>query len=221
MNKRYKLVIFDLDGTVLDTLDDLADSVNAVLLKNHYPTHTREEICSYVGNGIGLLISRALPQATPEREVLAVLADFKAYYAENCAVKTAPYGGVLAMLARLREAGVQTAVLSNKADFATQALCKRYFNGLFDVVAGEREAEGIPKKPAPDAVFAIMKALGVTAKDTVYVGDSEVDVQTAKNAGVDAILVSWGFRSRQALYEAGAALVVDTPDAVLQHVLGY
>ncbi len=220
MKKQYKLAMFDLDGTVLDTLDDLVDSVNAVLLRHCYPTHTHEEIRSYVGNGIGLLISRALPQATPEREVLAVLADFKAYYAENCAVKTAPYRGVPEMLVCLRESGVQTAVLSNKADFATQALCKSYFPGLFDAVAGEREAEGVPKKPAPDAVFLMLKTLGVTAAESVYIGDSEVDVQTAKNAGVDAILVSWGFRSRRVLYEAGAALVVDTPDEVLQNILG-
>lgn len=220
MGKQYKLAIFDLDGTVLDTLDDLADSVNAVLVKNGYPTHTRAEICSYVGNGIRLLITRALPVGTDAQTAEAVLADFKAYYGAHCAVKTAPYAGVPAMLARLREAGVLTAVLSNKADFATQALCGQYFAGLFDAVAGEREAEGIPKKPAPDAVFALMRMLGVTAEETVYVGDSEVDVQTAKNAGVDALLVSWGFRTRETLLAAGAAAVVDTPEAILQKILG-
>lgn len=219
MGKQYKLAIFDLDGTVLDTLDDLADSVNAVLVKNGYPTHTRAEICSYVGNGIRLLITRALPVGTDAQTVEAVLADFKAYYGAHCAVKTAPYAGVPAMLARLREAGVLTAVLSNKADFATQALCERYFEGLFDAVAGEREAEGIPKKPAPDAVFALMRALGVTAEETVYIGDSEVDVQTAKNAGVDCIAVSWGFRTKAELLEAGATVVVDKLDEAFKIIV--
>ena len=214
-----KLAIFDLDGTVLDTLDDLADAVNAVLTVHGYPTHTRAEICSYVGNGIALLIARALPSGTDEVTVQAVLADFKKYYAAHCADKTAPYAGIPALLCQLRTAGVYTAVLSNKADFATQALCKQYFAGLFDAVAGEKEAEGIPKKPAPDAVFALMRALGVDAAQTVYIGDSEVDVQTAANAGVDAVLVSWGFRTKAELLAAGASLVVDTPDAVLAEIL--
>ena len=220
MKKQYKLAIFDLDGTVLDTLDDLVDSVNAVLMKHAYPTHTRAEICSYVGNGIALLIARAVPKGTSKQDELAVLADFKDYYKTHCAEKTAPYKGIPEMLARLRAAGVQTAVLSNKADFATQALCKQYFAGLFDAVAGEREAEGIPKKPAPDAVFALMKQLGAVACETVYIGDSEVDVQTAVNAGVDAILVSWGFRTAEALRAAGACVVLDTPEAVFGAITG-
>ncbi|MBQ3063742.1 MAG: HAD-IA family hydrolase [Clostridia bacterium] len=219
MEKQYKLAIFDLDGTILDTLDDLADSVNAVLVKNGYPTHTREAVCGFVGNGIRLLITRALPQGMDEQTVDAVLADFKTYYTAHCAEKTAPYAGISQLLANLRAAGVLTAVLSNKADFATQALCRDYFAGLLDMVAGEREAEGIPKKPAPDAVFLMMRALGVTAAETVYIGDSEVDVETARNAGVDAILVSWGFRTKEILLGAGATTVVDTPDAVFAKIV--
>ena len=219
MRKQYQLAIFDLDGTVLDTLDDLADSVNAVLVKNGYPTHTREAICGFVGNGIRLLIARALPRDASEQTVERVLADFKVYYAAHCAEKTAPYPGIPTLLARLRAAGVRTAVLSNKADFATQALCGNYFAGLFDAVAGEREAEGIPKKPAPDAVYAMMRDLGLTAADTVYIGDSEVDVQTARNAGVDAVLVSWGFRSAEMLHRAGATVVVDTPEALFAQIV--
>ena len=220
MKKQYKLAIFDLDGTVLDTLDDLADSVNAVLAENGYPTHTRDEIRGFVGNGIGLLISRALPADTDAQTVCAILEDFKVYYGAHCAVKTAPYKGVREMLACLRMHGVRTAVLSNKADFATQALCKSYFAGLFDAVAGEREAEGIPKKPAPDAVFALMRAFGVKAEEAVYIGDSEVDVETARNAGVDAVLVSWGFRTEGELLLAGATTIAHTPEGVLKKILG-
>ena len=210
MSYRYRLAIFDLDGTVLDTLDDLADSVNAVLPANGYPTHTKQTVCSFVGNGIKKLIERAVPNGIAVAEVARVLSAFEAYYALHCADKTAPYEGISEMLASLRAAGVKTAVLSNKADFATQALCHEYFPGVFDVVAGEREKEGIPKKPAPDALFAIMKQCGATAADTVYIGDSDVDILTAANAGVDAILVSWGFRDEAFLRERGAKTVVHT-----------
>ena len=210
MSYRYRLAIFDLDGTVLDTLDDLADSVNAVLAANGYPTHTKQTVCSFVGNGIKKLIERAVPNGIAVAEVARVLSAFEAYYALHCADKTAPYEGISEMLASLRAAGVKTAVLSNKADFATQALCRDYFPGMFDVVAGEREKEGIPKKPAPDALFAIMKQCGATAADTVYIGDSDVDILTAANAGVDAILVSWGFRDEAFLRERGAKTVVHT-----------
>ncbi|MBQ9802728.1 MAG: HAD family hydrolase [Clostridia bacterium] len=212
MSLKYQLAIFDLDGTVLDTLDDLADAVNAALVQNGFPTRTREEVCAFVGNGIKKLIERAVPSGTGEAETARTLGTFKTYYAAHCADKTAPYAGILPMLTAVRAAGVKTAVLSNKADFATQALCRRYFPAHFDVVMGEREAEGIPKKPAPDAVFAIMRTVGVSAAETVYVGDSEVDVQTAANAGVDAVLVSWGFRTPAVLLANGAKTVVDTTD---------
>ncbi len=219
MNLHYKLAIFDLDGTVLDTLDDLADSVNAVLAENGYPTHSREAIRAFVGNGMKKLIDRALPKGTDAAEADRILTEFKAYYALHCADKTAPYAGISTMLAALRAAGVKTAVLSNKADYATQALCKRYFGGLFDVVAGEREKDGIPKKPAPDAVFSIMSACGVTADDIVYIGDSDVDIRTAANAGVDAMLVSWGFRTADFLRENGATVIVDTPQELQAKIL--
>ena len=159
MKKQYKLAIFDLDGTVLDTLDDLTASTNAALVKNGYPTHTKEAVCSFVGNGIARLIAAALPAGTDAATASRVLADFKTHSGANCAVRTAPYAGVRELLLSLRAAGVKTAVLSNKADFATQALCHTYFDGLFDMVMGEREAAGVPKKPAPDAVFAMMAAL--------------------------------------------------------------
>lgn len=220
MSLKYQLAIFDLDGTVLDTLDDLADAVNVSLIQNGFPTRTREEVCAFVGNGIKKLIERAVPSGTPEAETARTLSMFKTYYAAHCADKTAPYAGILSMLTALREAGVKTAVLSNKADFATQALCRRYFPAHFDVVMGEREAEGIPKKPAPDAVFSVMRACGALPAETVYIGDSDVDVQTAANAGVDAVLVSWGFRSERFLLDRGARVVVHTPQELTAAVLG-
>ncbi len=219
MSFGYKLAIFDLDGTVLDTLDDLADSVNAVLAENGYPTHSREAICAFVGNGMKKLIDRALPKGTDAAHAERILTEFKAYYALHCADKTTPYAGIRAMLAALRAAGVKTAVLSNKADFATQALCKRYFTGLFDVVAGEREGGGIPKKPAPGGVFEILRATDISAEDAVYIGDSDVDVRTAANAGVCGIFVSWGFRTAELLRKSGARVIADTPQELQARIL--
>ena len=208
---KYRLAIFDLDGTVLDTLDDLFDAANAALFMGGYQTRTKEEICSFVGDGIKMLIERALPKGVGEGELARVLKLFTDYYAAHCADKTKPYLGICEMLGDLRAKGVKTAVLSNKADFATQALAKTYFAGLFDAVAGEREREGVPKKPAPDGVHLLLRACDVDAADAVYIGDSDVDVKTAANAGLDAILVSWGFRSREQLLANGAKVIADTP----------
>lgn len=207
----YRLAIFDLDGTILDTLDDLTDAANAALSMGGYPTRTKAEICSFVGDGIKKLIERALPHGASDGEIARVLKLFVDYYGAHCAEKTGPYAGIPDVLRSLRARGVKTAVLSNKADFATQMLAKAYFEGLFDAVAGEREREGIPKKPAPDGAWLLLRECGVTANEAVYIGDSEVDVLTAKNAGLDAILVSWGFRTREVLLESGATVIADTP----------
>ena len=215
---RYSLAIFDLDGTVLDTLSDLADSVNAALAATGYPLRTLDEVRSFVGNGIRKLMERIVPAGTAESEIDRVHAAFTAHYTQHCADKTCPYEGILPLLATLRQAGVKIAVLSNKADYATQALCAKYFPNTFHLVAGEREKDGIPKKPAPDAVYDLMRQCGVTADETVYIGDSEVDVETAQNADIDSILVTWGFRSEETLRAAGARTVVDTP-ALVQSII--
>ena len=215
---KYELAIFDLDGTILDTLDDLADAVNAALAASHFPVRTREEVRTFVGNGIRLLIERAVPTGTDAAQIDTVFAYFKEYYATHCADRTAPYAGVRELLQRLRAAGCRTAVLSNKADFAVQTLCARYFDGLLDAAAGERT--GVLRKPAPDGVWTLLSSLKVERERAVYIGDSEVDVQTAKNAGMDAILVDWGFRTAAQLRAAGATCIVsDTAtlaDAILQ-----
>lgn len=206
---KYKLAIFDLDGTLLDTLEDLTDAVNYALNQCGYPTRTISEIRSFVGNGIRKLIERSLPADTEAAEIDRVHEIFSPYYKEHCNVKTHPYEGVLAMLQKLREEGVLTAVLSNKADFAVQPLMQQYFPDLFDAAFGERP--GIPRKPAPNAVYEIIKLLDVQKEAAVYIGDSNVDIETACNAGLPCISVDWGFRSREQLLSAGAQVIISDP----------
>ena len=215
----FKVALFDLDGTVLNTLDDLADAANAVLASNNMPSRTREEIRSFVGNGIRKLIERAVPNGADNATIDKVTADFKAYYGAHCADKTAPYAGIPEMLTALREKGVRTAVVSNKADFAVQPLVKQYFGDLFDMALGE-DAQKRPAKPAPDMVWHVLDTLGAAAEDAVYIGDSDVDVLTAKNAGLACVAVTWGFRDRNCLAEAGATVFADTPKALLDLILG-
>ena len=216
---KYRLVIFDLDGTVLDTLQDLHISCNVALEACGYPSRSYEEIRSFVGNGIRLLMERIVPTGTAVAEIDRVHAAFMAHYSQHSADHTAPYPGVIELLSDLRAAGIRTAVVSNKAHAATIPLCGHYFPRLFDAIAGERESEGIPKKPAPDGVFGILRELGVSAADAVYIGDSEVDVATARNAGLDGIFVTWGFRSPTQLREAGATTIVDTTAEVKALIL--
>lgn len=212
----YRVALFDLDGTVLDTLQDLASSTNAALQANSLPPRTVEEVRAFVGNGIGKLIERAVPAGSDAATVAAVLESFKAHYKAHCADRTRPYDGIPAMLAALRAAGVKTAVISNKADFAVQELAKRYFDGLFDFALGERA--DIARKPAPDMVYHVLNALHASPEEAVFIGDSDVDILTAKNAGLPAIGVTWGFRDRACLLKAGAAVLADTP-AMLQALL--
>ena len=209
---KYRLAIFDLDGTILDTLEDLTDSVNAALQKHGLPTHSLDAVRSFVGKGIFTLIQKAVPANTDAEKLNAVFEDFKVYYAAHCADKTKPYKGIVDLLLALRRAGVFTAVVSNKADFAVKELAFRYFDGLFDAAVGE--IEGVPRKPAPDSVLAVMRSLGCAASESVYIGDSDVDVETAKNANVDGIFVQWGFRSAEVLRACGATTLVSTPEEI-------
>ena len=212
----YKLAIFDLDGTILDTLDDLSDSANFALAAHNFPIRTREEIRRFVGNGVRKLIERALPADMAETRTDEVLATFLAHYKTNCNNKTKPYDGILTMLRRLRERGCKTAVLSNKADAPVQTLIKLYFDGLIDYAAGEKE--GIPRKPAPDGVYAILEHFDVEAGDCAYIGDSDVDVDTAKNSGMDYIGVDWGFRDREELMARGGNVIARTVDALTSFI---
>ena len=189
---KYALVIFDLDGTVLDTLEDLANAVNHAMTVHGFPTHSIESVRIMVGNGVANLIKRAVPAGTPEEEIAQTLADFKAYYRDHVNVCTRPYPGILDMLAKLRAAGVRVGINSNKYDAALQSLCRIHFEGLYDYAAGE--CETTPKKPDPAAAKRIMAQYGIAEKDTIYIGDSNVDLETAANAGIDSAWVSWGFR---------------------------
>lgn len=208
---QHRAVLFDMDGTLLDTLADLRDGVNCILGRHGYPLRTTEEIRLFVGNGARELIRLALPQGTPEETAEAVLEEYRTWYRDNSCVKTAPYPGVPELLEQLRKAGVLMAVVSNKPHAVTVQLARQFFPGL--PAFGQRD--GVPQKPAPDMVFHAMETLGVRQEETVYVGDSEVDVATARNAGLDLAAVSWGFRSREVLTAAGAQHIADTPEQLL------
>lgn len=214
--KHYTTVIFDLDGTLLDTLQDLSNSVNYALSQKGCPLHTPEEIRLMVGNGIRKLMERAVPKGLPPAEFEEVFALFKAHYAIHCNDNTCPYPGILALLSTLREQGYGLAIVSNKVDSAVKTLRDLYFKDTVRVAIGEKE--GIRRKPAPDTALAALKELGADAAQAVYVGDSDVDIQTAANAGMDCISVSWGFRDTQFLNAHGAAKIIDSPQELLRMI---
>ena len=201
-------ILFDLDGTLLDTLEDLKGSVNYALEQFGYPKRSLEEIRQFVGNGAAQLMARAVPGGENSQPVLNC---FRAYYDSHCRIKTGPYNGVMVALEQLRQE-YPVAIVSNKPDSAVKALCADYFPGVYAL--GDRA--GCPRKPAPDMVYEAMKAIGVAR--CVYVGDSEVDVATAKNAAVPCLSVLWGFRNRQELERAGAAHFCDTPADLYRQV---
>lgn len=213
-DSKIDTVIFDMDGTILDTLDDLKDAVNHAMEAMGHPAHSREEIRTFVGNGVELLIRRALPEGYDEREVAPALSEFKKFYAVHGNDNTKPYDGIKELLSELHKRGIKIAVLSNKYDAAVAELADSYFPGSFDVTYGERE--GVPRKPEPDAVFAIIKEFKTDAAHTLYIGDSEVDMQTGKNAGVTTVGVTWGFRSVETLKENGADNIIDAPSELLK-----
>ena len=216
--KKYKLAIFDLDGTLLETLEDLHDSTNHALVSQGLPPRTLDEVRRFVGNGIHKLIERAVPAGSSIETVEQVFEEFKKWYAVHCNDKTCAYDGIEDMLHALRKAGVCTAVVSNKADFGVQTLCKTYFSDLLDVAVGQRE--GIRLKPAPDSVNEVLRLLDIRREDAVYIGDSDVDIDTARNAGMDCISVTWGFRSRKFLLEHGAEILADKPAELKQILCG-
>ncbi len=210
---RYEAVIFDLDGTLLNTLDDLAASTNRALAHFDLPQRSLEEVRQFVGNGVEKLIRRAVPAGTDEALVLDCLDWFKKDYMLHMQDRTAPYPGIPELLKRLRDNGCKVGVVSNKFDGAVKELCREHFGGLLPVAIGERP--GTQKKPARDLVDLCIAELGVHPDRCVYVGDSDVDIQTAANAGLPCLSVSWGFRSRDFLMAHGASVIVDTPEELL------
>lgn len=211
-----KMLIFDMDGTILYTLEDLMNSTNYALLEYGYPVRTLDEVRQFVGNGIHKLVERAVPEGTPKDRIEDVFETLEKHYKIHCMDTTKPYDGIIDLLKKLREKGFQTAVVSNKVDFAVQDLVDDFFRGLFDIAIGERE--GVRKKPAPDSVYEVMKAFHLAKEDVVYIGDSDVDFETAKNAGVDYILVEWGFRDRIFLESLGASVFAKKPEDILNLV---
>ncbi|MBE7084449.1 MAG: HAD family hydrolase [Clostridiales bacterium] len=214
----YKLAVFDLDGTLLDTLDDLTASANFALHAYGYPTRTKAEIRSFIGDGIVKLMERSAG-ITDRKIVDELVASFRAYYAVHCKDETRPYAGIIALLQMLRKSGIKLAVLSNKVHTATQQLIGDYFPDTFDEVMGENEAKGILRKPSPTALLAIMERMGVSKEETVYIGDSEVDIQTSKNAGVDCISVTWGFKDEAFLRANGAMAIADSTKEVNERIV--
>jgi phosphoglycolate phosphatase len=214
---KYKAVIFDMDGTTLDTLEDLLGALNHTLGRFGFPLHDLREMRGYVGNGIRRQIEQGAPAGTPAETIDRMLPVFMEYYKVHGAEHTHPYEGITELLRHLRDRGIRTAIVSNKADVAVRRLTEVYFPGLFEVSVGEKE--GVRRKPAPDSVLEVLRIMGLSVSDAVYVGDSEVDIQTADRAGMDRIIVGWGFRDREDLLRDGADRVFGSPREVEEYLL--
>ena len=227
---KYNTYIFDLDGTLLDTLQDLAASCNYALRTHGMPEHTTDDVRRFVGNGVRLLMERAIPDGAQNPDFEATFATFREHYMHHSLDTTKPYPGIPEVLAELKARGCRLAVVSNKMMAATQELIRHFFPDTIEVAIGEHEAEGIRKKPAPDTVYAALKELNVmipppkvggdrgglnNGQSVVYVGDSDVDIQTAHNAGLPCISVLWGFRDRDFLTKHGAETFVSLPSELL------
>lgn len=211
--RQYDTYIFDLDGTLLSTLDDLAASTNYALRRHGMPEHTLDEVRWMVGNGVRLLIERATPGGASNPQFDSVFATFRSHYVEHSLDTTRPYPGIMEMLTELKRRGRRIAVVSNKFYAATQELCRHFFGDTVEVAIGERK--NIRRKPAPDTVIEALRQLGVGPEGAVYVGDSEVDVATARNSGLPCISVLWGFRDRDFLTEHGAMTFITSPEEIL------
>ena len=214
--KRYKAIIFDLDGTLLDTLADLAEGTNYALRVNGFPERTIDEIRRFVGNGARKLIERAVPDGQIEAALEKVRQDFDIYYKVHCKDHTGPYPGIMEMLQELVQQGYSLGVVSNKPDFAVQELIPEYFPGIFASVSGERQ--GVAKKPAPDLIWEAMKNLQADSSNAVYVGDSEVDLEAAVNAGIPCISVAWGFKGKKFLEEQQAEMIIEKPSEIQKYL---
>jgi len=211
----YNTFIFDLDGTLLDTLQDLANSVNYALAQHGMPTHSVDDIRRFVGNGVRVLMERAVPNGAANPSFDATFATFRQHYMQHSLDTTRPYDGIPELIRELKARGCQMAVVSNKMMAATQELVRHFFPEI-PVAIGEHEAEGIKKKPAPDTVYAALDALGIPSPSAVYVGDSDVDLATAQNSGLPCISVLWGFRDRDFLLAHGATTFAEHPLDILR-----
>lgn len=205
-------VVFDMDGTILDTLEDLRDSVNCMMRAHDYNEYSLSEIKSFVGNGVGVLIEKAVPSGRDNPEFDEILSEFKAYYKEHCNIKTRPYAGIPELMKQLKEAGFKLAIVSNKPDPAVADLNNLYYSDYVDVAIGESPV--LARKPAPDMVKKALEMLNSTEEEAIYIGDSEVDLATAENSGLRHILVLWGFREKDFLLSKGGKLFASSPSEV-------
>ena len=210
---KYNTYIFDLDGTILDTLLDLANAVNFAMRSKGFPERTVDEVRSFIGNGIKVLIKRSVPADTDEENYNEALEIFRKYYLEHIADYTKPYDGITDVINELKSKGCNTAVVSNKTHVAAQAVVKDFFGDIFDIVVGKMEE--FPPKPEPDSLLNAIKTLGVEKSDCIYIGDSDVDVLTAHNAGIECIGVTWGNRDEYVLLKSGAEYIAHTPKEIL------
>ena len=209
-------IIFDMDGTVLNTLDDLTDSVNYVFSKFGLPARSRDEYRQFFGNGIGYAMKCAAPEGTPDSLIEEMIPVFKEYYDIHCLDKTGPYDGIIDLMKELRNSGCKMAIVSNKIDSAVKELNERFFSEYVPVAIGERP--GVSRKPAPDMVSAALSELGSSPDEAVYIGDSEVDLMTAKNSNLPCIAVLWGFRDRDFLIKNGASAFAKTPEDIISYL---
>ena len=212
--KNFNTIVFDLDGTLTDTLDDLRSSVNFALSQFGFPERSRDEIRSFVGNGVRRLIYRSVPENTDTATAEKCLEVFREHYKANSCVETKPYDGIADLLETLKKRGIKTAVVTNKMHEAAADIVEYFFGGLIDITIGQ--SEKIAPKPAPDSVFLALEKLGVSKEDAIYVGDSEVDCMTAHNAGIPCIGVTWGFRDREVLEANGADYIAENSQDIIQ-----
>lgn len=212
---RYQTYVFDLDGTLLDTLGDLAASTNYALRTYGMPEHSLDDVRRFVGNGVRVLMERAVPQGADNPQFEAAFQTFREHYMQHSLDTTKPYDGIIEALEALKAEGCRLAVVSNKMMAATQGLCRHFFRDTIEVAIGEHEAQGIRKKPAPDTVNEAFRQLGVGKERAVYVGDSDVDILTARHSGLPCISVLWGFRDRDFLIQHGAETFISAPSELL------
>ena len=219
LTKRY--AIFDLDGTLLDTLDDLTDSMNYMLGKHNFPLRTRDEVRNFVGNGVRKLVERAVPPEykADEEFIDKFYDDFSLYYNSHSDIKTSPYPGTLDMLDKLIHSDFDIAIVSNKIDSAVKSLSAKFFGERIKSAIGEKPS--VRHKPEPDMVFMAMEEMGADKENSIYIGDSEVDIQTAKNAGIPCISVLWGFKDRKFLEDSGATVIVESMEELGERLVNY
>lgn len=218
----YSLAIFDMDGTILNTLDDMTDSLNHILTLYNLQNHSHEDVKYMVGNGIPRLIERAIPNGKENPKYDDILSQFIVYYEGHSAIKTAPYEGIVECIKKIHQKGITVAVNTNKVEPAAIALCNDYFPSLFDIISGSKK--GMPPKPAPNGIYEILKRAKMNLCDVqkkhtaVFIGDSDVDLQTGMNAGLDVIGVDWGFRGRKFLEEHGASIIVNNANELFERI---